>query len=205
MYGDGRFSGARGGSGGGDRVYGGAGGDHLDGSLKDDLIVGGTGRDVVRGLAGNDRIDLRDGVLDELQCGDGRDRPTLDDLDFFFRLVGGLCEDVRRSRPAAVVYFGDPKVAVSPSKPEVGLLTLGCSADVAGQCVGRARVIVDGRPGAWATVAIPSGQINDFSVGLDQTAWRRVRNLENRPATLQLEGTEPRGPRRSDRLLLNGN
>jgi Ca2+-binding RTX toxin-like protein len=56
-----------------DRLSGGAGGDELLGGADRDLIIGGPGRDSIEAGAGNDRISAKDGVVDVIDCGRGRD------------------------------------------------------------------------------------------------------------------------------------
>ncbi len=69
--------------------------DRLDGGPGDDDLYGEAGRDVMLGGAGNDRLHARDGRIDVLRCGAGRDRVRADRRD---RLHG--CEAVEfRSGP----------------------------------------------------------------------------------------------------------
>ena len=71
------------GLGGGDRLFGGPGSDHLD---------GGGGRDVLEAGAGSDVLATRDGAIDMVRCGTGRDRVTADRAD----RVAADCELVSR-------------------------------------------------------------------------------------------------------------
>jgi len=107
------------GRGGNDRITGRAGDDHLNGGRGNDTIFGDAGRDVVTGGAGNDTLlggagndrisggpgsdtiaaglgkDLvraRDGAVDHITCGPGRDRVIADPQDD----VAGDCEVVHR-------------------------------------------------------------------------------------------------------------
>jgi RTX calcium-binding nonapeptide repeat (4 copies) len=85
-----RLSGSKGadllvGGGGSDLLIGGRGGDVLIGGNGRDVLRGGPGRDsfnIRRGAAvrspGRDRIDARDGVNDEINCGAGRDVAIVD-------------------------------------------------------------------------------------------------------------------------------
>ena len=69
------------GANGNDVLDGGAGNDTIYGGGNDDTIVGGPGLDSLSGegsasglfisVAGNDRIDARDGVAEQLNCGAG--------------------------------------------------------------------------------------------------------------------------------------
>ncbi|MGE3286332.1 MAG: hypothetical protein AB7J32_09545, partial [Pseudonocardia sp.] len=54
-----------------------------------DRISGGPGRDGVRGGAGDDVIDVKDGEIDLVDCGPGRDEVVADLLD-----VVANCENV---------------------------------------------------------------------------------------------------------------
>jgi CSLREA domain-containing protein len=79
------------GKGGNDRINGKGGEDCLDGGPGKDRITGGGQADTVTAGAGNDRIFVKDGVRDRVNCGPGRDRVIADKKD---RLA--KCEVVRR-------------------------------------------------------------------------------------------------------------
>ncbi|MDX6732905.1 MAG: hypothetical protein QOC54_2853, partial [Baekduia sp.] len=55
-------------------------------------IAGGSGNDTIIGGNGNDAISARDGEVDTIRCGAGRDRVTADAGD----RVAGDCEVVAR-------------------------------------------------------------------------------------------------------------
>jgi len=57
-----------------------------------DTITGGPGSDRLYGEEGNDTIQSRDGALDVVGCGAGKDKVIADRQD----LVGIDCEQVRR-------------------------------------------------------------------------------------------------------------
>ena len=80
------------GLGGNDRLYGGSGNDRLFGNAGSDRLEGGSGRDLLDAGAGNDRILARDGSVDTIRCGSGRDVVTADRID----KVAKDCETVRR-------------------------------------------------------------------------------------------------------------
>jgi Ca2+-binding RTX toxin-like protein len=77
---------------GADTLRGGPGDDSIDGGAKADHIVGGRGNDDIRGGRGNDRIETRDGQVDAVSCGTGRDRVIADAIDDIAR----NCERVSR-------------------------------------------------------------------------------------------------------------
>lgn len=77
---------------GDDLLLGGDGADRLYGELGDDLLVGGADADRLYGGQGRDRMRVRDGVRDEVQCGPGTDRVRADRLDVLHD-----CEHVDRS------------------------------------------------------------------------------------------------------------
>ena len=66
---------------GDDRLAGDAGADRLKGGADDDRLVGGEGKDVLGGGGGADRLNARDGELDRVKCGPGRDRVIADERD----------------------------------------------------------------------------------------------------------------------------
>ena len=75
-----------------DSVIGGRGNDVLLGGAGNDRISGGPGSDLIAGGGGRDVIRVRDGVVDRVGCGPGRDRVIADPQDD----VGGDCEVVQR-------------------------------------------------------------------------------------------------------------
>jgi Ca2+-binding RTX toxin-like protein len=79
---------------GADRLRGGPGDDTVDGGPGADLILGGGGNDEIRAGQGGDRIEIRDGRVDAVSCGGGRDRVIADAIDD----VGRNCERVSRRR-----------------------------------------------------------------------------------------------------------
>ena len=74
-----------------DRLNGGPGRDRLVGGSGDDRLTGGSGRDKISGGSGADRVKARDGEVDRIDCGSGRDVAFVDRAD---RVTG--CESVRR-------------------------------------------------------------------------------------------------------------
>jgi len=73
-----------------DILDGKAGHDTIDGGAGADTIDGGPGRDVLLGGGGNDTIEARDGYVDAVHCGNGRDTVTADEKD----AVSETCENV---------------------------------------------------------------------------------------------------------------
>ena len=79
------------GKGGNDRIDGRAGQDCLSGGKGNDRLIGGDDADQVLGGAGKDRISVRDGVADRVNCGLGLDTVIADRMDSVRK-----CEVVRR-------------------------------------------------------------------------------------------------------------
>jgi hypothetical protein len=69
------------GSAGNDKLRGSAAANTLDGGPGDDIIDGGGGDDAVYGDEGDDIISARDGRIDRIECGPGRDRAIIDRED----------------------------------------------------------------------------------------------------------------------------
>lgn len=94
------------GANGNDTLDGGDGNDTIYGGGNDDTIIGGPGLDSLSGegslsgafvsVAGNDRIDARDGIAENLNCGPGADTAIVDALDVVPLDPGSLCEVVDR-------------------------------------------------------------------------------------------------------------
>ena len=94
-------------------IFGGGGNDTLEAGTGDDLISGDEGSDVLVGSGGNDDIRARDGVADQISCGDGTDAVSADASDVI-RADGGRCEAVDTSGR-------DPVAAGDKTVPRVRL------------------------------------------------------------------------------------
>jgi hypothetical protein len=66
---------------GADRIEGGGGVDRIEGGGGGDRLVSGTGNDVVSAGTGDDVVDSRGKGWDTIDCGAGRDRALVGDLD----------------------------------------------------------------------------------------------------------------------------
>lgn len=71
-------------------------GKRIVGSPAGERIAGTAGSDSIRARGGADRVDLRKGGLDRVDCGKGRDRVTLRRADAGGIEVDGSCERIRR-------------------------------------------------------------------------------------------------------------
>ncbi len=78
---------------GDDLLLGGKGDDVLFGEQGNDVLVGGPGSDILQGGLGNDVLRARDGAVDVLSCGPGRDAFVADAAD----VVGADCEGAAKS------------------------------------------------------------------------------------------------------------
>jgi Ca2+-binding RTX toxin-like protein len=76
---------------GSDRLVGGDGDDELSGGSGNDALTGGKGVNVYSGGAGKDRVNARNGKVERINCGSGRDVATVDRRD---KVTG--CEKVKR-------------------------------------------------------------------------------------------------------------
>ena len=113
-----------------DRIRGGSGRDTIGGSAGSNRLSGGPSPDVIHAGRGNDRISARDGRLDRIACGRGRDRARLDGVDYF----ADRCERVRRSfLPAAVPL----DLGSSGRHGGTAFVEVGCPRDAPRRCRGR--------------------------------------------------------------------
>ena len=69
------------GNAGGDIINGDGDNDEIDGGIGDDTLDGGQGADVIRGESGVDTIATKDGFVDNVNCGLGKDKLTRDGND----------------------------------------------------------------------------------------------------------------------------
>ncbi|HST69158.1 MAG TPA: calcium-binding protein, partial [Solirubrobacterales bacterium] len=142
LGGDDRIDGAN----GNDVLDGGAGDDTIYGGGNDDTIIGGPGLDSLSGegsasglyisVAGNDRIDARDGVREQLNCGPGADTAIVDALDVVPQDPGSLCEAVERGAVARPVTVRSGSLRLRRGRIAV---KLGCPAGGT-TCRGRLRI-----------------------------------------------------------------
>ncbi|HEY1357134.1 MAG TPA: calcium-binding protein [Thermoleophilaceae bacterium] len=122
-----------------DRLNGGSGRDELLGSAGPNRLSGGGGADEIAAAGGNDRISDRDGKLDAISCGRGRDRVRLDGFDF----TTDRCERISRSFSPAGVPMA---LELSSNSRRRALVKVGCPSDAPRVCHGRV-VIKRGRRG----------------------------------------------------------
>jgi hypothetical protein len=89
---------------GADVLLGGHGSDRMDGGAGTDLLSDGTGVNSYAGGDGNDWISARQGIAEQISCGSGSDRATVDRRD----RVARDCERVERPRR------GNPQPSFGP-------------------------------------------------------------------------------------------
>lgn len=122
---------------GDDRLRGSGAANVLRGNGGDDVLDGRVGPDTLSGGGGNDRLQARDGELDSVRCGRGRDRAGMDGTD-----LPRACERTTRSSPARALPDLDAAYYVRRRAVDFFLV---CPDDGPRRCVGRARVLAGGR------------------------------------------------------------
>jgi Ca2+-binding RTX toxin-like protein len=148
------------------RLEGDEGDDALVGSNGDDVLDGGPGADGVAGRRGNDRLLARDDAIDVVVCGTGRDRATLDGLDFY----ADRCERADRSEPG-----GATLLEMVPGRGDRLLLTVGCPRDARPSCVGRVSARESGESLGSAGFGLRPASAGSYSFDLPADAARRLR------------------------------
>lgn len=151
------------GANGNDTLDGGDGNDTIYGGGNDDTIIGGPGLDSLNGegsasgffvsIAGNDRIDARDGIAENLNCGPGADTAIVDALDVVPQDPGSLCEVVDRGavtpppgpvgKPVKAARVRSSKLKASKSRKSVPV-ALACPAGAA-TCKGKLSLKTTGK------------------------------------------------------------
>lgn len=155
-----------------DRINGGPGIDTVSGSAGDNRLTGGPNPDVILAGRGDDRIGERDKRIDQVVCGPGDDRASLDGYDFF----AGGCERVARSfRPAAVPL----QVDTTANRGGTAFVEIGCPEDGPDRCSGRARILLGGVSLGSDPFGVDNGAKHDAVIELP----------DNRIATLR-KGTK---------------
>lgn len=174
----------------GDRMLGGSGDDSLTGGAGNDVLVGGAGRDFVQAGPGSDAMLLRDDAGDRVECGGGRDRLSLDRLDWYEGHYHA-CESVRRSAPPVAIYI-DNQLTSFTERP-VAMAQIGCPGDASATCTGTAGVVSDGRSGGSVAIALRPGEFAFLDLPLDDTTWEAVKGLARPRARLVLRVRQPNG------------
>jgi hypothetical protein len=137
-----------------DRLFGGDGGDIVVGSPGGSLIVGGRGADRLRGDRGRDRILAGDRIPDDVHCGGGRDVLRHDPFDLEYS-----CERHDPSSHGAVPLGLVSDHGLSPSAPDdYTALQVGCPASGGSECVGTARLELDGTTVASTNFRVRAAQ-----------------------------------------------
>jgi Ca2+-binding RTX toxin-like protein len=160
-------------------ISGGRGNDRLSGSRRPDTLLGGPGNDRLRGRggqdelgggSGNDRIRARDTFPDVVSCGPGRDRASLDALDYF----AGRCELVRRTDMAGATVLdllsskaggGTARVAVGCPRDAVGKCSGTVSIRRNGRSLGKGRFKVRRRRIGFARIRLPADTVQQLGQG----------------------------------------
>ncbi len=138
---------------GDDKITGSAAANTLDGAGGADLLDGGAGPDVLIGGEGDDTIAARDGEVDRIECGGGRDSVTVDLGD----VVAADCESVTKPqvtiRPGLTLNAkkGGKKIIISSivSKSNVRIICVTCK--------GGGKTVVDAK-----AVSLSKGNIAVF-------------------------------------------
>src|SRR5215211_898011 len=156
-----------------DRISGGDGDDAIYGSAGRNVIDPGPGRDSVLAGAGADTVRARDRSLDEVRCGGGFDRLSLDGLDFAAGdAASGFCERIRRSAPPGPGLL-ERALSVSGAS---ALARLGCPADLRAGCAGTVSVRREGRALGAAAFSLPAGGTGSFGVPISPADAQAVRD-----------------------------
>ena len=190
---------------GADSLEGGEGADYLEGGFGPDVLDGGGGvdqfvgdkteRDVI--ASGNDTIRARDGLAEQINCGIGSDKATVDASD----VVDPSCEEVDRgSGPCCVPPLkpGDPKVLGKLSIKKIAAKGLTIQIPCPAACtvtatlrvnkrtarklrLGRSRVLARGR------VTLPGAGDAKVKLKVVSKARRRFRRLRSLKVTLRTQ------------------
>lgn len=159
-----------------DRLNAGAGSDKVEGGQGSDRITGARGSDLLRGEGGDDLVLSRDGAIDRVGCGRGRDRVVPDRLDMAFR----SCERVSRNGPAVVAPIGVEALphgfALFASELEGRTVDveLGCPRDHRLGCAGSFRLVRRGRIIASRRFSLRTGARKTYVVSVPASTARAV-------------------------------
>ena len=146
--------------------------DRLSGDAGTDELVGGPSFDWLDAGTGDDRVDADDGTQDRVECAEGQDTETLDELDFFanhsFSHYQDLtCEHVIRSGPAGLLYLRPVDVVLtrrSPSRAET-YYNVVCPPD-APHCEGTFSLVWQGRTLFTHSLSVERGVQSGYSAAI---------------------------------------
>jgi hypothetical protein len=168
-----RLSGDRGrndlsGGRGADQLAGGFGADTLRGDAGPDELIGGPGADFIDAGGGDDSVLADDGIQDDVACGFGVDRVSLDGLDFFRSEENNLgereptCEQVSRNGPAGLLVLGDIELTHFRSGAVGTFYVVGCPGD-ARHCDGTLALLHKDQTLFTDRISLDSGTSDTFS------------------------------------------
>jgi hypothetical protein len=187
------------GANGNDILDGGAGNDTIFGGGNDDTITGGPGVDSMNGegsgsglyisVAGNDRIDARDGVAEQLNCGPGADIAIVDAIDVVPQDPGSLCEQVDRGAPPATakasVKSSSLKVSKNRFTVKVGCTGAACKGKLTVKTAAKKPVTVGS-----ASYSIAAGKTANVRVKLTSKGRSLMRRSKKLRVKVAVTGTK---------------
>jgi hypothetical protein len=156
-----------GGGTGNDSLFGSGHEDELAGGPGRDLLEGGVGQDTINGGGGNDRIRGRDSFPDVVSCGSGRDRATLDGLDYY----ADRCERVRRSDRAGATVVD---LTSSRARGGTAIALVGCPRDAVGPCRGSVTLREHGHSLGKARFRVRRAHLGSARIRLPEDIVRRL-------------------------------
>jgi Ca2+-binding RTX toxin-like protein len=177
-------------------IDGGAGDDRIEGGFNHDVLTGGPGKDAIYGDStsgncggngqsctipfGNDTIDARDGEADQVDCGPGEDKATVDAAD----TVAANCESV--SREGVQPDGAESAMSLRIGKPGRlrALLRKGLVVRLAGFPPGTTRISAHAGGRLAATRRVEIGQNATATARLRFTGKARRRLSRRRSVTL---------------------
>ena len=151
-----------------DRIEGGSGRDSIVGSAGPNRLRGGPDFDFIDAAGGNDRISDRDGKIDRIECGRGRDRARLDGFDF----IADRCERVRRTFIPAGIPL---ELSSTGRRGGTAFIDVGCPRDAPLVCHGRTLLKLGRRTLGSRKFRVRHGHTKDVAIELPSDTVARLR------------------------------
>ncbi|WP_028062621.1 calcium-binding protein [Solirubrobacter soli] len=194
---------------GNDVIDGGDGNDTIYGGGNDDQIKGGPGLDSLSGegsasgffisVPGSDTIDARDGIREQIDCGQGADTAIVDELDVVPQDPGSLCEAVDRA--AAAPASGPPTIRSTKLSVKSGRVSvsLSCAAACSGKLTLRTTKKVTVASGSYSIAAGKSATVRLKLSSKGRSLMRKVTKVR-----VKLTASPKTGKAVSKTLTLRG-
>lgn len=173
------------------RLVGGSGDDRFLSGTGRDTIIGGAGVDVVMDVGTGDRVLLRDGRAERVECPSPRRRPGALNVDADDLTQGcGRVDRRGAARPRLVTVGSD---LFEENRGTSGTAVIACSDDQRPACRGTIRLSVEGRSAGRRRFAVRAGTTQAVTFPLARFVAARVRDRGTATGRYRIATSDARG------------